>query len=101
MHIGYYKKRCEISTCGTLSTGFLNCLKKTQFLSFFLKIAQNFISVYYKPILNVFDHNWTQTYKFEVQRKRQKSLVIHRLIILPQARPPINEVKVQIRSIRD
>ena len=31
----------------------------------------------------------------------QKSLVIHRLIILPQARPPINEVKVQIRSIRD
>ena len=40
-------------------------------------------------------------YKFEVQRKRQKSLVIHRLIILPQARPPINEVKVQIRSIRD
>ena len=59
------------------------------------------MSVSYKPILNVFNHNWTQTYKFEVQRKRQKSLVIHRLIILPQARPPINEVKVQIRSIRD
>jgi hypothetical protein len=37
-----------------MCSGFLNFQKKSQFLPFFLKIAQNFTSVSHKPMLSVF-----------------------------------------------